>query len=81
MEVIAMNKIALVTGGLSGIGKGAVLELAKRNYKIIIFDHNDQKAPGVIQHAIKNGAEDVIYHKVNLLSPKEIATGFDFIKS
>lgn len=76
-----MNKIALVTGGLSGIGKGAVLELAKRNYKIIIFDHNDQKAPGVIQRAIKNGAEDVIYHKVNLLSPKEIATGFDFIKS
>ena len=32
-----MNKIVLVTGGLSGIGKGAVMELAKKHYKIIIL--------------------------------------------
>ena len=32
------NKVALVTGGLSGIGKGTVLELAKQNYTTIIFD-------------------------------------------
>lgn len=75
-----MSKIALITGGLSGIGKGTVLELAKRHYNIIIFDHNDDKANAVIKSAMTNGAEKVVYHKVNLLSPKEIAAGFEFIK-
>lgn len=75
-----MNKVALVTGGLSGIGKGAVMELAKRHYSIIIFDHNDDKAAGVIQQALDNGAVKAVYHKVNLLSSKEIAAGFEFIK-
>ncbi|MGI1803089.1 SDR family NAD(P)-dependent oxidoreductase [Limosilactobacillus reuteri] len=76
-----MSKIALVTGGLSGIGKGTIFELAKRHYKIIIFDHNDNKAPQVIQQAINYGAKDAVYHKVDLLSSKEITAGFDYIKS
>ncbi len=29
------NKIALVTGGLSGIGKGAVIELAKNSIQLL----------------------------------------------
>ena len=41
------NKIALVTGGLSGIGKGAVIELAKKQYTVIIFGRSDEKAPAV----------------------------------
>ena len=63
-----MNKIVLVTGGLSGIGKGAVMELAKKHYKIIIFDRNNDKAPEVIKQAQSNGAEEVTYHKVNIIS-------------
>lgn len=30
------DKVALVTGGLTGIGKAAVMELAKKGYTIII---------------------------------------------
>lgn len=75
-----MNKIVLVTGGLSGIVKGAVMELAKKHYKIIIFDRNNDKAPEVIKQAQSNGAEEVTYHKVNLLSSAEIYQGFDWIE-
>lgn len=74
------NKIALVTGGLSGIGKGAVLELAKKSYTIVIFDIQDDKAPAVIEECEKLGAK-AYYKKCNLFDSKEIAEGFKFIKS
>ena len=32
------KRVALVTGGLSGIGKGTVLELSKKGYDVVIFD-------------------------------------------
>ena len=37
------DKVALVTGGLTGIGKAAVMELAKKGYTIIIFGRSDAK--------------------------------------
>ena len=38
------KRVALVTGGLSGIGKGTVLELSKKGYDVVIFDIQDEKA-------------------------------------
>ncbi|HJA27848.1 MAG TPA: SDR family oxidoreductase [Candidatus Limosilactobacillus intestinigallinarum] len=75
-----MNKVALVTGGLSGIGKGTVFELAKRGYQIVIFDISDDKAEDVINQAMQNGAKDCVYKHTNLFSSEEIAESFDFIE-
>ena len=43
------KRVALVTGGLSGIGKGTVLELSKKGYDVVIFDIQDEKADAVAQ--------------------------------
>ena len=43
------KRVALVTGGLSGIGKGTVLELSKKGYDVVIFDIQDEKADAVIE--------------------------------
>ena len=43
------GNILVITGGLSGIGKGTSLELAKVNLTIIILDVQDKKAPDVIK--------------------------------
>ena len=73
------NRVVLVTGGLSGIGKGTVYELAKRNYTIVIFDIQDDKAEEVIGKANELGGK-TYYRHCNLFSSREIAEGFAFIK-
>lgn len=73
------GKVALVTGGLSGIGKGTVLELAKAGYVTVIFDIQDSKAESIIREANALGGS-THYKHVDLFSSSEIATGFEFIK-
>lgn len=73
------GKIALVTGGLSGIGKSIVFELAKKGLTIVILDIQDDKANSVIEHCKELGG-DAIYRKCNLFDSKEIAESFNFIK-
>lgn len=73
------GKIALVTGGLSGIGKAIVFELAKKGLTIIIFDIQDEKAEAVLQTCKELGGE-AIYKKCNLFDTKEIDEAFNFIK-
>jgi NAD(P)-dependent dehydrogenase (short-subunit alcohol dehydrogenase family) len=73
------GKVAVVTGGLSGIGKGAVMELAKREYTTIIFDVQDQKADDVITEANKLGGK-TYYHHCDLFSTEEIRASFQYVK-
>ena len=37
------NRVVLVTGGASGIGKGIVRKFAQRGCQVIIFDVQDEK--------------------------------------
>ncbi len=73
------NKIALVTGGLSGIGKGTVLELSKKGYNVVIFDIQDDKADKIIGEC-KEYAGEVIYKHCDLFNSADIREGFKFIK-
>ena len=73
------NKIALVTGGLSGIGKGTVLELSKKGYNVVIFDIQDDKADKIIEEC-KEYAGEVIYKHCDLFNSADIRKGFKFIK-
>ncbi len=73
------GKIALVTGGLSGIGKATVFELAKKGLTVIVFDVQDEKAEAVVKHCKELGG-DAIYRKCNLFDAEEIDESFNFIK-
>lgn len=73
------GKVAVVTGGLSGIGKGTVLELAKRNYLTVIFDIQDNKADAVIAQANALGGE-TYYRHCNLFDSADIKDGFSYVK-
>ncbi len=62
-----IGKIAVVTGGAEGIGKGIALSLAKSGATLVIADLNEEKA-------ISTNSE------INKLSPKSIAIRVDVSK-
>lgn len=56
------NKVALVTGGTSGIGEAIVLELASHNVDVIISGRNTEKGEALINKIIKNGGNAFFYY-------------------
>lgn len=73
------KKVALVTGGLSGMGKASALELAEHGYDVVIFDIQDDKAEAVLA-ACRAFGSNAAYKKCNLLNTKEIDNAFQFIE-
>lgn len=73
------NKIALVTGGASGIGKAIVKAFAKRGCLVIIFDVQDDKGKALCDE-LTNQGQKAVYHHVNLFEINEIKDAFKWIK-
>jgi len=51
------NKIVLITGATSGIGKATAISLAKKDYEIVFVARNQQKAEKV--------KEEIVFHSKN----------------
>ena len=51
------NKIAVVTGGGSGIGKEVCLVLAKQGAKVYVLDLNKEQGEATVQEIEKNGGQ------------------------
>jgi 3-oxoacyl-[acyl-carrier protein] reductase len=54
------GKVAIVTGGARGIGRGIALELAKRGVKVVVNYHASANAADEIVQSIKHGGGDAI---------------------
>lgn len=67
------GRVAIITGGGSGIGEGICMEFASQGAKIAIADINIEKADLVAQKINNNGGE-CIAKKVDATIPKQIKT-------
>jgi NAD(P)-dependent dehydrogenase (short-subunit alcohol dehydrogenase family) len=56
MQTLA-GKVALITGGSSGIGRGTALRLAARGCKVVVAARNEQALQEVVREASAGGAE------------------------
>ena len=68
-----MNKVAVVTGGASGLGEATVRRYSARGVKVAIFDMNEERG-----HAIANElGDEVIYCNVNVCDEDSVSAGID----
>ena len=70
------NNVALVTGGASGLGRGAVEFLIKSGAKVAILDINDDKADALIKDLNTN---DVIYINTNVMEEESVKSSLKSI--
>ena len=73
------NKVALVTGGTSGIGKEIVKELLDKNCKVITCYHNNETMAKETEKEFNN--ENLLIIKCDVSNEKEVIDMFDKIKT
>src|SRR6266545_45041 len=66
------NKVAIVTGGASGIGRGVCDEFVKRGGRVAIFDRDAERAE---QAAAELGRGNAIAAAVNVVDEAAVAAG------
>jgi len=66
------TKIALVTGGTSGVGLSIVKALVKNNYTVFIIGTNEQKGKEIESDLNKNSTTKNTFVKLNLSNLKEV---------
>lgn len=65
------GKIAIVTGGTSGIGEATAIELAREGARVVIVGRNESNGERVCQKINKNGSESCFY-KCNVCDSREV---------
>jgi NAD(P)-dependent dehydrogenase (short-subunit alcohol dehydrogenase family) len=54
------GKVAVITGGGSGIGKELATQLAQKGMKVVIASTNDEKLQSAVEDIKKAGGKDVL---------------------
>lgn len=72
------NKVAIVTGAASGIGRAAALRLAKSGVKIGLVDLKEENA-GIVKKEIENDGGEAIVTDTDVSNPQEVAASIQKI--
>ena len=75
------NKVAIVTGGASSLGKSSAILLAREGAKIVVTDIDEENGNQVVQQIKNNGGEAIYIEqdvsKENQWESTEIKTVYE----
>jgi len=71
------NKVAIVTGGASGIGRATALRFAQEGARIAAWDVNDSGADALLQQLKSAGAPDALFRKVDVTDASSAQAAVD----
>jgi len=75
------NKVAVITGGASGIGKSTVLRFLKEGASVVVADFNAKTGEETVAEACKSGFENnVLFFKVDVAIEDDIVAMFEYAK-
>jgi NAD(P)-dependent dehydrogenase (short-subunit alcohol dehydrogenase family) len=74
------NKVALITGAGSGIGKAAALRLAKAGAKIVVLGHTEDDIKATADEITRAGGE-AIYVEADISKPEDMKAAVDRVAS
>ncbi len=72
------EKVCLITGGSSGIGKAAALQMAAEGGKIAILSRTKEEGDATVEEIVKAGGK-AMYLQTDLANPEEIQVAVDTI--
>ena len=73
MNLQLKDKVALITGGASGIGQASALLLAKEGAKVVIVDVSEAESEATVQE-IKNSGGEACFIKADVSNSKDVAS-------
>ncbi|WP_150271305.1 SDR family NAD(P)-dependent oxidoreductase [Paenibacillus tepidiphilus] len=65
------GKVAIITGGASGIGLATVKAFLEKGAKVVIADYNEEHGKAAEQE-LKQTYSDVLFHKVNVAEEQQV---------
>ena len=71
------NKVALVTGGASGLGQATVEKFVEKGAKIVILDINEDNANKIIENL---GDDNVMFVSTNIMEEEPVVNAINQIK-
>lgn len=69
------DKVAIVTGGASGLGEATVRRYLTNGAKVAIFDLNDERGNALVSEL----GSDVVYHNVNVTDESAVQSAIDAV--
>ena len=76
MTKLMKDKVAVITGAASGIGRSAALKLAKNGAKVALLDLSKQKAAQV-QDEIKQLGQEVFFIKTDVAETEQVQSAIE----
>jgi len=65
------DKVALITGGGSGIGRATALLFAKEGAKVVVADYNTEGGERTVR-MIKDAGGEAVFHAADVSSPTDV---------
>src|SRR5579862_8524833 len=78
MNASFKNKVALVTGGTSGIGEATALALAREGAKVVVAGRRENEGRAVV-HAIEETGGEALFLKTDVASEAGVKSLVDMI--